>query len=110
MYDFNLAHFVKVPGYIPLSELPEVLDMEGDSVVMRIGTLDDGTPLFEVFRRKEMALCPPDDIPNCKDNHYAIWPPESDGSLAPEQTPSSSSEPLADFGSVSDAQPLQASE
>jgi hypothetical protein len=49
--DFNPNDFIKVPGFIPISELPDVLDMEGDSVVMRAGTLDDGTPLFEVFRR-----------------------------------------------------------
>jgi hypothetical protein len=58
MHNFNPSDFVKVPGYIPLSELPQVLDLEGDSIVVRVGALDDGTPLFEVFRRAQVIEHP----------------------------------------------------
>lgn len=48
--------YQKVPGLFALSELPQALDLEGDSVVSRVGSLEDGTPLFEVYRFDRRAF------------------------------------------------------
>lgn len=76
----RLVSFCKSTQLHSVSELPEVIDLEGDTILIRIGPLDDGTPLFEVFRRKEII-----DNTNLEDDLEELRPAPS--RVQPGQSP-----------------------